>query len=102
MQYWSYVVPIIHNRYADPTGPLSAWLTAMEGEWDRLIREGVKPADISVFGVPCRDGIGIDCTRFPSADSLRSMLTTFVWDIFADPNLRLTFHSFRHCFYARA
>lgn len=101
MQHYTFVAPCFHDRFADPTGPLAAWLLLMEDEFKRLLLAGHKPSEISVFGTTEKGG-RINLLRFPSEASLRSQLTRLVLEVFEDPNLTLTFHSVRHVFYAKA
>ena len=101
LQHYAFVTPLLTNRFADPSCPLGAWLLLREAEFRRLMEAGHDPRDISVFGVTDRSG-EINHLRFPTEASLRTQLTTLVMVEFEDPNLQLTFHSFRHIFYMRA
>jgi hypothetical protein len=89
------------NRFGDPTGPLSAWLLVREAEFKRLTETGHAADKISVFGVLESGGV-INHLRFPPEATLRTQLTALVGEVFEDKFLKLTFHSFRHIFYARA
>ena len=92
---------MLHNRWADPAEPFSLYLLAMETHWAELLAGGMKPEEISVWGVTTRKG-AIDCKVFPTPEQLRRQLNAVAKRAFPGIKVIFTPHGVRHGYYARA